>query len=89
MKTLLEDVASREPLPRLVFIHSEQNVTEFITRLLDAPELRSLWLTQEALTLFQMQGAQFSKYVSVPENTTLSPSLYILALAAHKRYTNV
>ena len=89
VKTLLEDVASREPLPRLVFLHSEQNVSEFITRLLDAPELRSLWLTQDALTLFQMQGSQFSKYVSVPKNITLSPPLYILALAAHKRYTNV
>lgn len=88
VKTLLSEVASREPLPRLVFLQSEQNVVEFIARLLDAPELRSLWLTQESLTLFQMQGTQFSKYVTVPQNTTHAASLYILALAAHKRYTS-
>jgi hypothetical protein len=87
LKETLSTVAEHEPLPRLVFVLSEENVSEFLKRLLDAPELRSLWLSEESLTIFSVLASQFGSHVTVAENTTPSVPLYFLALAANKRYT--
>lgn len=86
MKVTLGAIAKEEPLPRLVFVSSESAVSDFVTRLLDAPELRSLWLSDEPLTLVSLTTSQFSSFVSGTHDATPSLPLYVLALSAQKRY---
>ncbi len=86
MKVTLGAIAKEEPLPRLVFVSSELAVSDFVTRLLDAPALRSLWLSDEPLTLVPLTPSQFSSYVSVAEGVQPSVPLYVLTLSAAKRY---
>ena len=86
MKITLGNIAKEEPLPRLVFVSSESAVSDFVTRLLDAPLLRSLWLSDEPLTLVPLSVSQFTPFVAVTPETTPSIPLYVLALSAQKRY---
>ncbi len=86
MKMTLGEVAKEEPLPRLVRVASDAAVSDFVKRLLDAPELRSLWLSDEPLTLMPLITAQFTPYVSTEQGITPSVPLYVLALSCQKRY---
>jgi hypothetical protein len=86
MKVTLGSIAKEEPLPRHVFVSSESAVSDFVTRLLDAPLLRSLWLSDEPLTLVPLSTSQFSSFVATTQETTPSIPLYVLALSAQKRY---
>lgn len=86
MKTTLATIAAEEPLPRLVCIVSEPNVSEFVRRLLDAPQLRNLWLSDEPLPLLSLSRAQFAATVTVENDIAPSLPLYVLASSSQKRY---
>jgi hypothetical protein len=86
MKTTLSSIAKEEPLPRLVLVSSETAVSDFVTRLLDAPHLRSLWLSDEPLTLVPLTTSYFSPFVSVAAEVVPAIPMYVLALSAQKRY---
>lgn len=86
MKVTLGAVAKEEPLPRSVCIASEAAVSDFVRRLLDAPELRSLWLSDEPLTLLPLTTAQFTPFVSMEQGALPSVPVLVLALSCQKRY---
>ncbi|MDB5195252.1 MAG: hypothetical protein JWO84_436 [Parcubacteria group bacterium] len=85
IRTELGEIAKQEPLPRTVFLLAEENVRDFLARLLDAPELRSLWLSDEALAIMPVLPIHFAPFVGVQGNTEIDPTLALLALSAAKR----
>jgi len=78
--------ASQEPLPRTVFLLAEESVRDFLRRLLDAPSLRTLWLTDEPLSAIPLTNQQFLSSVQAATGESFPPSIALLALAAQKRY---
>lgn len=86
IKTTLSDIAKEEPLPRLLCIVSEPTVSEFVRRLLDAPLLRGLWLSDEALPMLTISPSQFSSAVSLESGVVPPLPLVILAISSQKRY---
>ncbi|MEK7602261.1 MAG: hypothetical protein AAB472_02145 [Patescibacteria group bacterium] len=86
MKSSLLAIAKLEPLPRTVLLLADENNREFLRRLLDAPELRSLWLSDESLGVLPILPAQFAPFVELPPQVVGDASLSLLALAAAKRF---
>ena len=86
MKATFAQIAQEEPLPRMVCIVSEPAVSEFVKRLLDAPELRSLWLSDEPLSLAPLTPALFRTTLVSDEGSLHPFPLYVLALSSNRRY---
>lgn len=82
----LSEIAKQEPLPRSVFMVAEENVRDFLKNLLDTPQLRSLWLTEEALTILPILPGQFAPFLSPDSVNPADPPLAVLALTAQKRF---
>ncbi|MDB5189270.1 MAG: hypothetical protein JWL82_227 [Parcubacteria group bacterium] len=87
IRTSLSELAKHEPLPRTVFLLAEENVRDFLRRLIDSPTLRSLWLSEEALSILPIQPGQFSSYIKNESGEPLDPALSLIALAAKKRFS--
>jgi hypothetical protein len=86
IKFAMSEVARQEPLPRTVFLISEESVKDFLARLLDAPDLRSLWLSDEALAIVPVLPVQFSPYLACDEEKPIDPMLGLLVLSSRKRF---
>lgn len=86
MKSTLATIATEEPLPRLVCIVSEPSVSDFVRRLLDSPQLRSLWLSDEPLPLISLSRTQFASTVTIEGDISPALPLYVLATSSQKRY---
>ncbi len=85
MQAALADVAKQEPLPRTIFLLADESVREFLHRLLDVPQLRTLWLTEEALAILPIASEQFIPFFAAENADGLDASLALLALAARDR----
>lgn len=85
MQAALADIAKQEPLPRTVFLLADENVREFLHRLLDVPQLRTLWLTEEALGILPITSEQFIPFFGAENAAGLDASLALLALASRNR----
>lgn len=81
----LAEMAKQEPLPRTVFVLAEGNVRDFLCRLLDAAELRSLWLSEESLAIMPVLPVHFTSLVGAEQGIEIDPTLALLALSAAKR----
>jgi hypothetical protein len=86
IRSELDQIAKQEPLPRTVFLLAEENVRDFLRRLLDAPELRTLWLSDEALAIMPVLPVHFASQLAHAEGQDVDPPLALLALAAAKRF---
>ena len=86
LKDTLSSIAKEEPLPRMMCIVTEPAVSEFVKRLLDAPELRSLWLSDEPLTLVPLTANALLERVASGDQTRHPFPLYVLAVSSQKRY---
>lgn len=86
IKFAMSEVAKQEPLPRTIFLISEESVRDFLARLLDAPDLRSLWLSDESLAIVPVLPVQFSPYIQCDEEEAIDPMLGLLVLSSHKRF---
>jgi hypothetical protein len=84
MQESLGQIATQEPLPRTVFLLAEENVSDFLRTLLDAPVLRSLWLSDEALSILPILPGQFTTFLGEGSVNPADPALALLALAAAK-----
>ena len=54
MKGVLSDFASEHPLPRTVFLLADEFARDFLKRLIDSSSLRSLWLSDEPLSVIPL-----------------------------------
>jgi hypothetical protein len=82
MSSSLGSLAKQEPLPRTVFLMAEDNVRDFLKHLVDAPQLRSLWLSDEALSILPILPGQFATFLAEGSASPGDSALAILALAA-------
>jgi hypothetical protein len=80
MRECLSAIAKQEPLPRTVLLIAEENVREFLRRLIDAPDLRSLWLTEEPLGILPVLPSQFSGPLGIDDPSAIDPMLALLSI---------
>ena len=63
LKKMLCQFASEHPLPRAVFLLSDDGPREFLKQLIDASTMRTLWLSEEPLSLIPLAPAHTSSVV--------------------------
>lgn len=54
LKRMLADFASEHPLPRAVFLLADESARDFLKRLIDESTLRTLWLSEEPLSVIPL-----------------------------------
>ncbi len=63
IKEALIRIAAQGALPRVVFLFSDSVMLAFFKRLLNAPELHALWLSDEPLSVITVEPRQFSLFM--------------------------
>ncbi len=82
----LRDIRSRHPLPRTVFVIAAPGEREVAKKLLDAPALRALWLSDKPLAIVPVLPSHLSSYVSVRGTAEADLPLALLALYARNEH---
>ncbi|MGE5540885.1 MAG: hypothetical protein ACM3TU_01220 [Bacillota bacterium] len=85
VREALAEIAKHEPLPRTVLLLAEEHARDFLRALLDAPTLRSLWVSDESLAILPVLPTQFIPFLDGAEKEGADPALALLALAAVRR----
>lgn len=80
MRECLSSLAAGGPLPRSVYLFAEAGTAGFLKRLFDAPELHALWLSDEPLSVIEVQGEVFDAYLHRTEGSADDAFLDALAL---------
>lgn len=68
-------------LPRALFLIAEDEYRSHIASALDVPALRSLWLSDEPLSVIPVEPAQFTRDVSVSAGA--NADIFLMMLAMH------
>lgn len=63
MKAVLADFASEHPLPRSVFLLADEGARDFLKRLIDESALRTLWLSEEPLSVIPLAPEHTANFV--------------------------
>lgn len=82
MKETLVKIAAEGALPRVIFLFSDERTLPFFKRLLDAPELHALWLSDEPLTVIPVvprQFFQFMRHINTDESDAVLDMLSMLS----------
>jgi hypothetical protein len=78
--------ASEGALPRVIFLFADERVLPLFKRLLDAPELHTLWLSDEPLSVMPLTKGQFAPFLQLlPTTEGGDPMLDLLCLHARLR----
>ena len=77
----LRSLAASHALPRTVFLLTDDEARGFVTRLLDAPELHSLWLSDEPLSIVALDSRHFSSFILRDRSFAGNAPLDLLAVA--------
>ncbi len=85
IRDALADIAKQEPLPHTVFLHAEEHVQGFLRRVLDVPDMRALWLTDQALALVPILPTHLAPVLGTENAEGVDPALGLLALSAGGR----
>ncbi len=78
----LRDMRMRHPLPRTVFVIAAPGERDVAKKLLDAPALRALWLSDKPLAIVPVLPSHLASYVSVRGTAEADLPLALLALYA-------
>lgn len=63
IRNSLKSFASRHPLPRTVFLLADGHAREFLVRRLSSTHIRSLWLSDEPLTIIPVKPQHFAPFI--------------------------
>lgn len=80
----LQTFAERHALPRILFLLADEHAREFLHRVLNNSSLRTLWLSDEPLSIISVEASHFAPYVSVQNDATGDVFLSLIALYANK-----
>ena len=80
----LRELAAGRALPRAVFLFAEGADAHFVSRLLNAPEIHDLWLSDEPLTVVPITSHHFDPFLHRVEGSVEDPFLDALALVASR-----
>jgi hypothetical protein len=61
--THLSTFTEKHALPRTVFLITEEHAGAFLRRVLDAPDMHALWLSDEPLAVIRLESKQFNTNV--------------------------
>ncbi|MGB4076346.1 MAG: hypothetical protein WBK28_01410 [Minisyncoccia bacterium] len=79
----LRGIASTHALPRTIFLLADEEARGLLARLIDAPELHTLWLSDEPLTVIPLDSKHFASLIS--RDTPFGGNTPIDLLALHAR----
>lgn len=81
IKEALGALAKRQALPRTIFLLADADALAYVKALMDDPSIRSLWLTDEPLSVLPVRPAELSGRVAADAHD--ANDLFLLLLAAH------
>lgn len=81
----LKTFSEHHALPRTIFLLADDPVREYIRRALDDESLRSLWLSDEPLSILPVLASHFLPRVTIAPTATGDTFLMMLALYHGKR----
>ena len=81
----LKKFAARHALPRTVFLLTEDETRGFLERIINAPKLHSLWLSDEPLSVIPLTPAHIAQYVQTRGAAEGDLFLAMMALYENKR----
>lgn len=81
----LRDFSTRNALPRTLFLLAEDDSRDYLKNLLDSPDLRSLWLTDEPLAIIPVMPSQFSAFIKSRAEANGDVYLALLTLFAGRQ----
>ncbi len=84
MREAFLKAASEGALPRVIFLFADDRVLPLFKRLLDAPDLHALWLSDEPLSVMPLTKGQFAPFLQLLEGTEGGDSMLDL-LCLHAR----
>lgn len=82
MESLFQSFASEQALPRTIFLIAPEGTRDYLTRLLDTPTLRSLWLSDEPLRVVGVAPSHLGTFVSIGPEAQQDTVLGLFALYA-------
>ncbi|MBP7741593.1 MAG: hypothetical protein KA104_02810 [Candidatus Pacebacteria bacterium] len=85
LKKMLADFAAEHPLPRAVFLLADENARDFLKRLIDESTLRTLWLSDEPLSIIPLSPEHTASLVKARGLADGDIFLSMLALFYHER----
>lgn len=88
MKQVLADFASEHPLPRSVFLLADEHDREALKRLIDSSTLRTLWLSDEPLSVIPLAPEHTANVVRARGLAEGDIYLSMLALFYRERIKN-
>ncbi len=84
LQKVLQEFTNGQALPGTLFLISEPGTQEYLKRLLDNAEMRSLWLTSEPLRIIPVVPTHFATYIKNCADAESDVQLQILGLYAAK-----
>lgn len=63
LREVFSEFAGRQALPRMLFLLADDNERDFLKRVLEKSELRTLWLSDEPLSIVPITPAHLAPYV--------------------------
>ncbi len=82
IETLFQEFASEQALPRTIFLIAPEGTREYLSRLLDTPTLRSLWLSDEPLRIIGIAPSHLLPFVTLGTEAQQDTTLGLFALYA-------
>jgi hypothetical protein len=79
---LLRTLGMRHALPRAIFLIADEDVRLHLTKALETPSLRALWLSDEPISVIAVEPSHFSSKVTVQGLAHGDTELALLALYA-------
>lgn len=80
----LKGFSSRHALPRTLFLLADANARGYLERLLDNPELHSIWLSDEPLSIISVSPKHMSQYLRTRGKAEGDMYLAMMALFYNK-----
>jgi hypothetical protein len=84
IRSTLSSLAEHHPLPRTVFLLADAGSRMYLAQLLDAPEIRSLWLSDDPLRIVPIQPSHLAPFIQVRGEAEGDISLGLLGLFANR-----
>ena len=84
IQTTLQEFAAGHALPRTLFMLADKDSQEYLKRLLDNTEMRSLWLTTEPLRVIPVVSSHFAAFIKARGEAEGDVGLELLGLYSTK-----
>ena len=81
----LREFSTKNALPRTLFLLADDESRDYLKNLLDSPDLRTLWLTDEPLAIIPILPSQFSAFIKSRAEAGNDIYLSLLTMFANRQ----